>query len=383
YGPGAEKQVVDKLLEAQKGSVLGKLQGFYRIKTLAPNVCRVTLMAQGDAGGTIGKQAMAWGIKYTLGIVKKLQHNIALGKAKATLDCSAMEALAYHSAVCGREKMRINTEKEDLARFIFKERTKHDFEWASVKKMPFPLTNREFLGRYLSFKEPTGDLVLVFEALPDTTQVDYGANLKVVRGKVTAVCRFKPINDGTQCEVTLVQHGDAGGFVPERVMVAKIPQALSGMAEMRGFFQRDDAIDDAERSELAFIIKAKNEVYTDVENAVVDRVRDQLGEIPDSSFEKIESPDHIVEMGIYHKGGKNGIPRASTVLDEDICTPEEALAYVWDVKSRAKASLDDLEKEIDEQPNDHNQLVFNKKQTPAVIANRDFLGRAVWKKAEE
>ena len=61
-------------------------------------------------------------------------------------------------------------------------------------------------------------------------------------------------------------------------------------------------------------------------------------------------------------------------------SPEEALAYVWDVKSRDKTRPDDLEKEIDEKPNDHNQLVFNKKQTPAVISNRDFLGRAVWKK---
>ncbi|GMI30488.1 hypothetical protein TeGR_g8045 [Tetraparma gracilis] len=62
--------------------------------------------------------------------------------------------------------------------------------------------------------------------------------------------------------------------------------------------------------------------------------------------------------------------------------PDEVLAYVWDVKSRDKTRPDDLEKEIDEQPNDHNQLVFNKKQTPAVISNRDFLGRAVWKEAE-
>ncbi|GMI22120.1 hypothetical protein TeGR_g11755 [Tetraparma gracilis] len=43
-------------------------------------------------------------------------------------------------------------------------------------------------------------------------------------------------------------------------------------------------------------------------------------------------------------------------------------------------SSDDLEREIDEKPNAHNQLVFIKKQMPAVISNRDFLGRAVWKK---
>jgi hypothetical protein len=185
-----------------------------------------------------------------------LATSVALGKAKATLDCNATQAFVYQFAACGREKMRIGWEEGDRARFIFKEHTKHDFEWVSVKMMPFPLTNREFLGRYVCFKdEPAGDLVLVFEALPDSTEVDYGANLKVVRGKSTGVYRFKPINDETQCEVTLVQHVDAGGFVPERVLVAKIPQALSGVAEMRELFQHDDEIDNAKRSELAATIK--------------------------------------------------------------------------------------------------------------------------------
>jgi hypothetical protein len=59
--------------------------------------------------------------------------------------------------------------------------------------------NREFLNRFLSFKEPTGDFVVVCAALPDSTEVDYGANLKVVRAKTTGVFRFKPINEDTQC----------------------------------------------------------------------------------------------------------------------------------------------------------------------------------------
>jgi hypothetical protein len=184
-----------------------------------------------------------------------LASSVALGKAKTTLDCSATEAFAYQFAACGREKTRISREEEDRARFIFKEHTKHDVEWALVAKMPFPLTNREFLNRFVCFTESTGDLVLVCEALPERTKVDYGANLKVVRGKTTGVYRFKPIIGDTQCEVTLVQHGDAGGFVPKRVVVAKIPQALSGVGEMRELFQRDDAIDGAKRSKLAAIIK--------------------------------------------------------------------------------------------------------------------------------
>ena len=151
--------------------------------------------------------------------------------------------------------MRINREKGHRARFILKEHTKHDFEWVLVAKMPFPLTNREFLARSLSFKEPTGDLVVVFEALPDSTKVDYGANLKVVRAKSKGLVRFTAINNDTQCEVTLVQHMDTGGFVPKRVMVAKTPQVLRSVADMRELFQRDDDIDGAKRSELAIIIK--------------------------------------------------------------------------------------------------------------------------------
>jgi hypothetical protein len=175
--------------------------------------------------------------------------------AKATLDCSAKEAFVYQFAACGREKMRISKEGGDRARFVIKEHTKHDFELAVVKVMPFPLTNREFLGRTLSFKEPSGNLVVVFEALPDSTKVDHGANLKVVRAKMTGVYCFKPTNNDTQCEVTLVQHSDTGGFVPKRVMVAKIPQALRGVGNMLKLFQRDDATDGAKRSELADIIK--------------------------------------------------------------------------------------------------------------------------------
>ncbi|GMI29072.1 hypothetical protein TeGR_g11360 [Tetraparma gracilis] len=482
FGPGAEKQIVDAALETAKGSVLGKTRGFYRIKTLAPNVCRVTQVGRGDAGGSITKQAMAWAVKRSLGMVKKLQDkymrngvkvdaemrgafptppprrsltseqdalvarclrledgerrvkrsrssglmklkstigadsaatraravkgswvelkstspfvslsmqytepegggsSVALGKAKATLDCSAKEALANYFAVCGREHMRICREVGDRARFVFMEHAKHDFEWALVKKMPFPLTNREFLGRYLSFKEPAGDLVLVSEALPDSTMVDYGANLRVVRAKTTGVLRFTPTNDDAQCEVTLVQHLDAGGFLPERVVVGKIPQALGGVGEMRELFQRDDAIDGAKISELAAIIKAKNENYTPAENAVVDRVRDQLDSIPDTSFEKIGSPDHLVEMGAFHKGGKNGTPRASTVFDEDICT---CAAWTFQVMGRHFVKAFYADGGTERAVTAHNGHSFTGQQLMdfniPTFSLREFVTRYVWR----
>ncbi|GMI36375.1 hypothetical protein TeGR_g14709 [Tetraparma gracilis] len=541
FGLGAEKQIVDTALEAEKRSVLGRLRGFYRIKTLSPNVCRVTFVLQGNLGGSFTKQAMAWALKHSLGMVKSLQDkymrngakvdaeirgafpapplrrsltseqdalvarcltlekgaegsnvvaavginsaaaqaravkgswvelksispfvsmsmaytepegnesSIALGKAKATLDCSAKEAFAYQFASCGREKTRISREVGDRARFVSKEHTAHDFEWVLVKKMSFPLTNREFLNRFLSFKEQTGDLVIAFGALPDSTKIDYGADLKVVRGKGMGVYRFKPINNDAQCEVAFVQNLDAGGFVPERVTVAKIPQALRAVNDMQELFQRDDAIDGAKTSELASIINTSEQPYLSDEDKLIDEVGARFASLP--AFKKLDSPDCFVHMSSAFKEGSSTMIGRATTLDfggvipkrvqnrqgvgqlmylskmrkrfdrsleldgkkrgelvkrirrhgrdgveyseeeEKIVAegktwfkaPEEVLPYVWDTKSRDKTRPDDLEKEIDEQPNDHNQLVFNKKQTPAAIANRDFLGRMVWKEAE-
>jgi hypothetical protein len=69
--------------------VLGKLRGFYRIKTLAPNVCRVTLVAQGSLGGSFTKQAMAWAVKYSLGMVKTLQDKYMRNGAKVDAEMRA------------------------------------------------------------------------------------------------------------------------------------------------------------------------------------------------------------------------------------------------------------------------------------------------------
>jgi hypothetical protein len=82
FGQGAEKEIIDAVLEAAKGSVLAKLQGFFRIKTLAPNVCMVTLVGLGSLGGSFTKQAMARGIKYILGMVKELQDKYMRNGAK-------------------------------------------------------------------------------------------------------------------------------------------------------------------------------------------------------------------------------------------------------------------------------------------------------------
>ncbi|GMI30415.1 hypothetical protein TeGR_g15014 [Tetraparma gracilis] len=149
---------------------------------------------------------------------------------------------------------------------------------------------------------------------------------------------------------------------------------------MRELFQRDEAIDDAKRSELADIIRSNNENYTDVENAVVDRVRDQLDSIPDSSFEKFESPDHLVHMEGFHKGGKNGIPRASTVLDEEICACA-AWSYPLETRHEIKAFFADGG--VESAVTVHNSHYVTGQQLRdfniPTFSPREFVARSVWR----
>ncbi|GMI56889.1 hypothetical protein TeGR_g4895, partial [Tetraparma gracilis] len=230
----------------------------------------------------------------------------------------------------------------------------------------------------------------------------------VVRAKTTGVIRFKPINGDTQCEVTLVQHGDAGGFVPERIMVAKIPQALSGVEEMREIFQRDDAIDGAKRSELAAIIKylskarkhfdqsraidaASNlrlvtmiqnhdELFTEKEEAMIKSCMSffcLFGAVKAKTLKMNSAMTKAKKC--FKSGDSHALGWATTTVR---ASAEQVLAFVWDTEARAKARPDDLEKAVDERPSKHNMLVYNRKKTPKVVEDRDFLGRAVWKKTE-
>ncbi|GMI30032.1 hypothetical protein TeGR_g3633, partial [Tetraparma gracilis] len=75
FGDGPEKERVDDIFRANAALVPAKIRGFYKIKPLAPNICRVTFVAQGMLGGHVPDFAMKWAIKYSLSIVKRLQNN--------------------------------------------------------------------------------------------------------------------------------------------------------------------------------------------------------------------------------------------------------------------------------------------------------------------
>ena len=80
---------------------------------------------------------------------------------------------------------------------------------------------------------------------------------------------------------------------------------------------------------------------------------------------------------LYKPGDKHAVGWASTTVR---ASSQEAMAFVWDTEARCKARPDDLEKSVEEEPNQHNKLVYNCKETPNIIDDRDFLGRAIWRR---
>lgn len=81
----------------------------------------------------------------------KGKRSIALGKAEAEADCTAEEACAWYFEYSSNERWTLDREDGNPARLEIRKggyrvNEKH---YATVKKMPFPLSNREFVGKQI------------------------------------------------------------------------------------------------------------------------------------------------------------------------------------------------------------------------------------------
>ena len=175
-----------------------------------------------------------------------------------------------------------------------------------------------------------GDSLVVSHSNDDV--VDYGGAYRTVRGFSRAVFRFSPLSD-TQCRGTFVQYLDVGGRIPSSVMVQQVPTQLLVLGEVMEVFKRDDEIDEAERRELARVVKDEPQVYTADENSLLSRVQGKHEALKDEDFEELEWPDHLVKMELNLQGGKAGVGRATTVLDAEI---EECVAWELALVSRGQ-----------------------------------------------
>ena len=303
---------------------------------------------------------------------KKGERSVAIGKGTAVIDCPARDAAQFMFSYTSRERMRIDSEEGNPARLRQRANSAHDQVFATVKKMPFPLNNREFVARQLCTGDANGDLLVTIVPLDEV--IDYGLKHRTVRGVSRALMRFTPFGE-SQCQVTYIQYLDANGRIPTFVVESKIPEALGAVGELRDEFQRDDEIDKLERDQLAKVIKEEPQTYTAEEDILINKVHAKLGMLEWGHFEELESPDHLVNMcKISIEGG--GVGRASVAVDASI---EECAA--WEIAKMNREQAKDagsLERSFTK-TNDHHgvyHVVYDFK-IPG-FQQREFLSSLVW-----
>jgi len=222
----------------------------------------------------------------------------------AVLDCLVFDALARWFSFLRRENVEQSSEQGNPALLLADERSRHDHVVATIKKMPFPLHNREFVFHQVCCSDINGDLLLA--SVPADEAIDYGMKTNTVRGVARNLMRLIPSGD-SHSKLTYYMYVDAGGRIPTFVENAKIPLAIGAVGDLREEFQNDYEIDKLERDQLARVIRDEPQTYTAEENILINKAGRSTGQ---------------------------------------------------------------------------NQLVYSMKKTPKVIADRDFLGRCVWKKKE-
>jgi len=298
----------------------------------------------------------------------------------AVIDCSAHDALAFFFAVGGREHLRTSSEQGNPARLVQKRTGSNDMVWATIKKLPSPLHNREFVNRLVCCLDVNGELLLI--SVPVDDVIDYGVKTNTVRGVSRALMRLIPAGD-SRCKLTYYMHVDAGGRIPAFVMDSKIPLTLGAVGDLREKFQRDNEIDKAEGDELARIIKMDEQrTYTAEEDMLINKVDIKLGVLGWEHFEELESPDHHVKMGkIFIDGSSSAVGRGSTIVDASV---EDCAA--WELAKTSRESLSNsrsLARSFAKTNVHHGlfHLVFDL-HIPGFLP-REFLTEQVWRRQGE
>ena len=149
------------------------------------------------------------------------------------------------------------------------------------------------------------------------------------------------------------------------------------LSEMRRCFDKSPLFDKVRRSKFVKIVRRNTEVYTAEEQELIESGMGHFALFEGQRAKTLTmQPPTTKGKIVYSAGDAKAWGWSSAVVRSSAA---EVLAYMWDSLSRAGVKEDDLEMSVDEAPNAHNQLFYLKKRTPAIIANREFLVRILWR----
>jgi hypothetical protein len=221
-------------------------------------------------------------------------------RASVVIDASVVEGSSWMIDFCSSTRVRNAKESgNEVARIVVSEASRHDVVVATVKKLPFPLGNIEFVNRLIAFTDGA-DTVVVAEPVEEIAMIDYGMKISAVRCSTRILCRFTPISDD-QCTCSIIQRCVAKDNVLlaiffSRVTKIAVPHSLAALASMRVEFQRDREVDELAWNNLELIIlnERLHGVYLPEEDSLMDDVYHRIGKFKVSICFSSDSPAYTI-----------------------------------------------------------------------------------------
>ena len=311
-----------------------------------------------------------------------------ISKTSGVVDTDARLAMAWLSTFSSRVFMKNCAKLGVIAQCCVRENTPHDEVNALIYKMPFPFRPRELVSRHSCATEANGDFVMA--AKPADDEPDYGIKLIKVRVIIHSFFRITPINP-TRCRVTLFRQGDLGGALgnnwlqPARVRRSLIETGGYNLVNMRAEFQRDAEVDKADRGAFAARIRDEVQIYTEEEEALIERVQSNLLALPETDFDALVSDDHLVTMTGVLRGERAGAARASSVVDASVedCASYDMAGMVSRAQEKETGESDETLLRSLSTENDHSHILHVVNGLGRGFQPREFLSRRVWRKQED
>ena len=325
--------------------------------------------------------------------------SIRMQKVEGIVDCTAEEAAAAFFNYCSIERTQNYNKEGGLVQLEVKgrhERICNEKTFATVKKVPFPLTSREFIFRHIWKMNEEEDSVSV-GIWPSDDFVEYGSNFDQqflpVRGTMKGL--FKAINicdvrlGVNQCKVTYFVSIDlGGGFLPTAIMSSRVPNELMAFKRMViDKFRSDEEVDSAALTNFADVIRSKRQVYTSDEIGLLKRGREfyRLRCDEAAQYKFLESPDPGVEMKEVHvKGDSLASVVGVVTVDADVAT---CLAYEFIKDSRdsvAKRKSNKIVETAVHKLSDHSHNYLRVRDLgKRGLSNREFRLQGVWQVCED
>ena len=309
--------------------------------------------------------------------------NGGLLRATAVIDASVEECAAQDLTKMSRAQL--NKAPNSGRSFTKAEKgNDHNFVFRYAINLRVPgFATREWVTRVIWKRLDADTTIVCYESIPD--HPDYPTTANFVRASFTVYNlyeRLEAVGDAVpQTRATWTQQFDWGGVVPKSAVTRAGPKHLARLSAMRKKFDKSLEIDAATRRKNVRRIEEHRDAYSKEEDEALKEGEADFDLFENEKAKKLKMRSPLTKAKIaFKRGSRSGWGWSSTVVR---ASPEEVLAHMWDRTGRGKRHEDDLEKTIDEEANGHSQLVYFKKRTPIVIANRDFLGRALWKKLAE